>query len=170
MGAENISLAILGIGNHRIPNYELPSNIPGLTFTDPITETQARTPALRVVGFALETGDLLARAAKKLRAKGMDFIVANDPTAPGSGFGDGPHRVFLLGPAGLLWDSGSHPKRDLARGLLDHLGGDAGQYRAVDDLGARHCQSVHKRGEDHHGRQPPAVRVVRPASGLDLQV
>ncbi len=85
----------------------------------------ARTADLRVVGFALETGDLLARAAKKLRAKGMDFIVANDPTVAGSGFGDGPHRVFLLGPAGLIWDSGSHPKRDLARGLLDHLGGDA---------------------------------------------
>jgi phosphopantothenoylcysteine decarboxylase/phosphopantothenate--cysteine ligase len=81
-----------------------------------------RVPTLRVVGFALETGDLLARAAKKLRAKGMDFIVANDPTAPGSGFGDGPHRVFLLGPDGLLWDSGSHAKHDLARGLLDHLG------------------------------------------------
>ncbi|MHB8080049.1 MAG: bifunctional phosphopantothenoylcysteine decarboxylase/phosphopantothenate synthase, partial [Candidatus Krumholzibacteriia bacterium] len=48
----------------------------------------SRAPALRVVGFALETGDLLVRAAKKLRAKGMDFIVANDPTAPGSGFGD----------------------------------------------------------------------------------
>ncbi len=82
----------------------------------------ARAPELRIVGFALETGDLLARAAKKLRAKGMDFIVANDPTAPGSGFGDGPHRVYLLGPDGLLWDSGSRPKRDLARGLLDHLG------------------------------------------------
>ncbi len=82
----------------------------------------ARESRLRVVGFALETGDLLARAAKKLRAKGMDFIVANDPTAPGSGFGDGLHRVFLLGPDGLIWDSGSHTKRDLARGLLDHLG------------------------------------------------
>jgi len=87
----------------------------------------ARAPELRIVGFALETGDLLARAAKKLRAKGMDFIVANDPTAPGSGFGDGPHRVYLLGPDGLVWDSGSRPKRDLARGLLDHLGAASAQ-------------------------------------------
>ena len=36
----DIDVAILGIGNHRIPNYELPSNIPGLTFTDPIAKTQ----------------------------------------------------------------------------------------------------------------------------------
>lgn len=43
----NISLAILGIGNHRVPQYELPSNIPGLTFTNPITEAQSRAPALK---------------------------------------------------------------------------------------------------------------------------
>ncbi len=36
VGAEAIEVAILGIGNHRVPSYELPSNIPGLTFTDPI--------------------------------------------------------------------------------------------------------------------------------------
>jgi 2',3'-cyclic-nucleotide 2'-phosphodiesterase (5'-nucleotidase family) len=42
-----VNLAVLGIGNHRIPNYELPSNIPGLTFTNPVTETQNRAPALQ---------------------------------------------------------------------------------------------------------------------------
>ena len=40
VGAENIKVAILGIGNHRIPNYELPSNIPGLTFSNPITTAE----------------------------------------------------------------------------------------------------------------------------------
>jgi len=40
-----------------------------------------RQPGLRVVGFALETEDLLAGAAAKLEAKGLDFVVANDPTA-----------------------------------------------------------------------------------------
>jgi 5'-nucleotidase / UDP-sugar diphosphatase len=41
-----VKIAILGIGNHRVPNYELPSNIPGLTFTNPISETLTRAPAL----------------------------------------------------------------------------------------------------------------------------
>jgi 2',3'-cyclic-nucleotide 2'-phosphodiesterase (5'-nucleotidase family) len=40
VGPEGISVAILGIGNHRVPNYELPSNIPGLTFTNPIDKAQ----------------------------------------------------------------------------------------------------------------------------------
>ena len=40
LGPEGIKVAILGIGNHRVPNYELPSNIPGLTFTNPIDKAQ----------------------------------------------------------------------------------------------------------------------------------
>jgi len=81
-----------------------------------------RQPGLRVVGFALETEDLLAGAAAKLEAKGLDFVVANDPTAPDAGFGPGDHRVKLVGPAGVVWDSASQPKPILARELLDQLG------------------------------------------------
>ena len=42
---EGIKVAILGIGNHRVPNYELPSNIPGLTFSDPIVKAQELSDA-----------------------------------------------------------------------------------------------------------------------------
>ena len=35
-----VKVAILGITNHRVPNYELPSNIPGLTFSDPLAKAQ----------------------------------------------------------------------------------------------------------------------------------
>jgi 2',3'-cyclic-nucleotide 2'-phosphodiesterase (5'-nucleotidase family) len=45
-GEGEIDIAILGIANHRVPSYELPSNILGLTFTNPITETAMRVPAL----------------------------------------------------------------------------------------------------------------------------
>ena len=42
----NIDVAILGLTNHRVPNYELPSNIVGLTFGNPIAEAQSRVPLL----------------------------------------------------------------------------------------------------------------------------
>jgi 2',3'-cyclic-nucleotide 2'-phosphodiesterase (5'-nucleotidase family) len=42
----DIEIAILGLANHRVPNYELPSNIRGLTFTNPITEAASLVPAL----------------------------------------------------------------------------------------------------------------------------
>ena len=41
-----IKVAVVGIGNHRVNNYELPSNIPGLTFGNPITTTQDQVAAL----------------------------------------------------------------------------------------------------------------------------
>ncbi|PIV80615.1 bifunctional phosphopantothenoylcysteine decarboxylase/phosphopantothenate--cysteine ligase CoaBC [bacterium CG17_big_fil_post_rev_8_21_14_2_50_64_8] len=76
---------------------------------------------LKVVGFALETSEVEERAQAKLRAKNMDYIVANNPTASGSGFGPVDHEILLLGEQGLLWRSESMPKARLAASLLDRL-------------------------------------------------
>ncbi len=85
----------------------------------------AHAPAgLKVVGFALETSQVQERALAKLRAKHMDYIVANDPTAEGSGFGAVPHQVMLLGPEGIIWQSESLPKVELAVHLLRKLAED----------------------------------------------
>ncbi len=45
-----IKVAILGITNHRVPNYELPSNIKGLTFSDPIAAGDKYAPNLYAKG------------------------------------------------------------------------------------------------------------------------
>jgi 2',3'-cyclic-nucleotide 2'-phosphodiesterase (5'-nucleotidase family) len=42
----NIQVAILGLGNHNVPDGHLPGVIPGLTFTDPILAAQSLVPAL----------------------------------------------------------------------------------------------------------------------------
>jgi len=47
IGPENINVAILGIGNHRVPYYELPTNIAGLTFSHPIAKAQELSVMLR---------------------------------------------------------------------------------------------------------------------------
>ena len=67
----------------------------------PAARRQAPTPAARpvLVGFAAETGSL-DRAADKLRRKGVDFLVANDVSEPGSGFGTDTNRVVILGADG----------------------------------------------------------------------
>jgi phosphopantothenoylcysteine decarboxylase/phosphopantothenate--cysteine ligase len=48
------------------------------------------------VGFAAETGDPTAEARRKLAAKGLDMIVANDVTAEGAGFAVDTNRVTLF--------------------------------------------------------------------------
>jgi phosphopantothenoylcysteine decarboxylase/phosphopantothenate--cysteine ligase len=49
-----------------------------------------------VIGFAAESRDLLKNAEAKLKAKNLDMIVANDISAPDSGFGADTNRVTLL--------------------------------------------------------------------------
>ena len=55
-----------------------------------------RKPGAVIVGFALETDDLLANAARKLEGKGLDLIVLNDANEPGAGFGVDTNRVTFL--------------------------------------------------------------------------
>ena len=45
--ANPVKIGFLGITNHRVPNYELPSNIPGLTFSNPIDTAKSLVPELR---------------------------------------------------------------------------------------------------------------------------
>jgi phosphopantothenoylcysteine decarboxylase/phosphopantothenate--cysteine ligase len=49
-----------------------------------------------LIGFAAETHDVRARAARKLREKRLDLIVANDVTVADAGFDAETNRVVLL--------------------------------------------------------------------------
>lgn len=49
-----------------------------------------------LVGFAAETGRLVPEAERKLRAKRLDLIVANDVSRPGVGFGSDFNEAFLI--------------------------------------------------------------------------
>ncbi len=53
-----------------------------------------------LVGFAAATGDPVASARRKLDAKRVDLIVANDVTAPGAGFDVETNQVVLVSHEG----------------------------------------------------------------------
>ena len=77
-----------------------------------------RRPVL--IGFAAQTGDPVADARRKLTAKRADLIVANDVTAPASGFDVETNQVVLISsdtvePLPLL------PKVEVARVIVDRL-------------------------------------------------
>jgi len=61
-----------------------------------VTTRDARPAGCFMVGFALETDDMLANAAAKLKAKDLDMIVANDAREPGAGFGGDTNHVTIL--------------------------------------------------------------------------
>jgi len=51
---------------------------------------------LKVVGFAAESQDLRSNATKKMTAKSLDMIVANDITEPNAGFNVDTNKVMFI--------------------------------------------------------------------------
>jgi phosphopantothenoylcysteine decarboxylase/phosphopantothenate--cysteine ligase len=73
------------------------------------------------VGFAAESEDLVANAKKKLKAKGLDLIVANDITAKVSGIGADTNQVVIIDRKGKIEESPLLPKREVADRILDKV-------------------------------------------------
>jgi phosphopantothenoylcysteine decarboxylase/phosphopantothenate--cysteine ligase len=61
-----------------------------------VSTRDARRPGSVIIGFALETDDLLANARRKLEGKALDMVVLNAANEPGSGFGVDTNRVTLV--------------------------------------------------------------------------
>jgi len=74
-----------------------------------------------LVGFAAETEDLVANARKKLEAKSLDLVVANDVTAAGAGFGGDTNAAVLLRRDGGRVDVPLASKREVAERILDEV-------------------------------------------------
>ncbi len=74
-----------------------------------------------VVGFALETDDVLENGKAKLRDKWLDLIVVNDATEAGAGFGVDTNRVTLIGRDGKTEALPLLSKADVADAILDRV-------------------------------------------------
>ena len=71
------------------------------------------------MGFAAETNDLEENAKKKLEAKGIDLIVANDVSAENTGFDCDTNAVTLFDLVGRKTEFPLADKRDIAQAILD---------------------------------------------------
>ena len=94
-----------------------------LTPTVDILEStrERRREGAVIVGFALETDDLLSNARAKLEAKALDLVVVNDAREPGAAFAVDTNRVTLVDAAGGVEDLPLMTKAELADLLLDRV-------------------------------------------------
>lgn len=76
---------------------------------------------LLLIGFAAETEDLLGNAGKKLQAKNLDMIVANDVALEGAGFNVDTNIVKFLYRDGRVESLPKMEKRQLADVILDRV-------------------------------------------------
>ena len=70
------------------------------------------------VGFAAETQDLEANAARKLEAQNLDLMVANDVSG-GRGFGSETGHIFVLDAQGRVAEIGPTRQAAIAHELWD---------------------------------------------------
>lgn len=78
---------------------------------------------LKTVGFALETEKGRERARSKLRRKGCDLIVLNNPLRPGSAFGGETNEVVFLYADGREEALPIMKKDDLGREIMRRIEG-----------------------------------------------
>jgi phosphopantothenoylcysteine decarboxylase/phosphopantothenate--cysteine ligase len=80
-----------------------------------------KKPQQVLVGFALETDDVLTHAADKMKRKNLDWIVANDLREPGAGFGKSTNRVTMLSREGDRLELPLGAKPEVAHRILDQV-------------------------------------------------
>jgi phosphopantothenoylcysteine decarboxylase / phosphopantothenate---cysteine ligase len=88
---------------------------------DILKEISARKNGKMLVGFAAETGELVANAAKKLKDKNLDMIIANNVNEAGAGFDVDTNVATILDRAGTVRSLPLMSKDELAEQILDHL-------------------------------------------------
>jgi len=71
-----------------------------------------------IVGFAAETESVLEHAVQKLKKKNMDFIVSNDLTKSGAGFGTDTNIVSFILPNGEIEKYDLMQKKEVADRIL----------------------------------------------------
>lgn len=73
------------------------------------------------VGFAAETADVLANAARKLAVKRLDLMVANDVARADAGFASDDNAVTILDAGGGREEVSLRPKEEVAEAIVTRI-------------------------------------------------
>ncbi|MDA9748207.1 bifunctional phosphopantothenoylcysteine decarboxylase/phosphopantothenate--cysteine ligase CoaBC [bacterium] len=82
---------------------------------------QRKTKNQILVGFSAETDNVVRNAKKKIKNKNLDFIVANDISKKGSGFGSKSNFTYFVDSHGSVEELGLKTKEKIAKYLADKI-------------------------------------------------
>lgn len=106
----------------KLPKRSLPTSLPLELVPDIVAElAMLKQPQQRLVGFAAQTGEIIAPALEKLQRKQLDAIVANPIDQPDSGFGSPTNQAVLLDRTGRKQAIAPCSKLQMAHQLLDFI-------------------------------------------------
>jgi len=97
-------------------NFQIEKNIDVLK-----TIGQRKIKEQILVGFSAETEKVVQNAKKKIKNKNLDFIVANDISKEGSGFGSKSNFTYFVDSNGSVEELGLQTKEKIAKYLADKI-------------------------------------------------
>ena len=107
----------------KIKKAEGPLTLELKRTTDILSELGKNKRADQVlVGFALETENLVANATRKLKSKNADWIILNSPNEEGAGFGTSTNKVTMIHKAGTHIPLPLMTKKEVARSIFEQIG------------------------------------------------
>ena len=110
------------VADHKIKKADGPPEIRLEPTVDILSALgHSKVPGQIVVGFAAETTDVAAHARAKLTAKNVDLLVANDVSAPATGFEHDTNEVVIYGAAGSETSVPLTTKEGVAERILDAI-------------------------------------------------
>lgn len=88
---------------------------------DILAELGRRKKKQFLVGFALETDNLLDYAKEKLKTKNLDLVVANWANEKGAGFASETNKVSLIDKHNKITNFELKAKQDVAADIVNHI-------------------------------------------------
>jgi phosphopantothenoylcysteine decarboxylase / phosphopantothenate---cysteine ligase len=108
--------------NEKLPKKLLPTELKLDPVPDIIADlSRHKQPHQKLIGFAAQTGDIVAPALEKLERKQLDAIVTNPVDLPDSGFGSDRNQAVLLKCNGERVDILPCSKLEMAHQILDNI-------------------------------------------------
>jgi phosphopantothenoylcysteine decarboxylase/phosphopantothenate--cysteine ligase len=109
------------IASEKIKKDDKPRSIELERNPDIIAEIGQNKKNIILVGFAMETKDLLANAREKLKKKNMDLIVANSLREEGAGFKTDTNKVTIIDREGDVQSLPVMTKIEAAEKILERV-------------------------------------------------
>jgi phosphopantothenoylcysteine decarboxylase/phosphopantothenate--cysteine ligase len=107
----------------KIKKDDSPRSLELLRNPDIIAEIGRNKKNIIIVGFAMETKDLLANAREKLKKKNMDLIVANSLREEGAGFQADTNKITILDREGDTQSLPLMTKMEAAEKIMERVAG-----------------------------------------------
>lgn len=106
----------------KLPKRSLPDQLLLSPVPDIVADlSQRKQPHQRLIGFAAQTGEIVAPALEKLQRKQLDAIVANPVDQPDSGFGSEQNQAVFIDGHGQQIVIPLCSKLELAHRLYDFI-------------------------------------------------